>query len=564
MAHSAQVKSRRRPRPHAIHKPNGVLHPRVQAVGPERFGILSVDGAKARSKIMLADFYGRVLIPPTVIEHNQAALERAVQLLREASDRHGLKDHIVAVERTGRYHGPIQRAFAGAGSEVRIVHPFATKQFRQAADPGNKTDDTDLSAIHRAAANGFGLLEHPPDPTFVRLQLLARRRRDLVRKRVAIQQQMHEHLQSFMPGYARCFDDVFDSEIALWAARHFGAAAAIVAAGLPGLAQQLRQAGLRAHAPTLEKILAWARQAPPPQEPASMHHRFFRELDADRMSKVRLIRAPEGELAEPLVLTPYVLLLGIPGISVVSAAELAGEMGPIRHYLKAGAIAGRAGLFPSRHQSDQVDRRHGALVRCANHDLRRAILMIADNLIKYNDHFRVLATGWRLKGKDPRDIHVKVASRFCRIAYQVVAGGTTYRHPCSQQRDYIIQKLIKFSIEHDIPCDRLLRNLDAAVARLPRAARREEAAPLAEELARVQKQRGAGPKLLGEILPAVLARLGVGTVNSSASGEPDPTERRSRRGPNNVVSDPKARSRCQSVTLCRITNVGYGCVGSLP
>jgi hypothetical protein len=215
--------------------------------------------------------------------------------------------------------------------------------------------------------------------------------------------------------------------------------------------------------------------------------------------------------------------MGVPGINVVSAAELAGEMGPIRHYAKAGAITGRAGLFPSRHQSDQVDRRDGALVRCANHGLRRAILMIADNLIKCNDHFRVLAAGWRLKGKDPRDIHVKVAGRFCRIAYHVVAGGMTYRHPCSQQRDYVIQKLIKFSIEHDIESDQFLRNLDAAVARLPRSAHREEASPLAEELARVQEQRGAGPRRLGEILPAVLAKLGVSTVESTASGETDPT-----------------------------------------
>jgi transposase len=523
MAPSTRAKSRRRPRPHAIHKPNGVLHPRVQAVGPEHFGILSVDCAKARSKIMLADFYGRVLIPPTVIEHNQAALGNAVRLLHETSDRHGLKDHIVAVERTGRYHGPIQRAFAKAGSEVRIVHPFATKQFRQPADPGNKTDDTDLSAIHRAAANGFGLCEHQADPTFVRLQLLARRRRDLVRKKVTIQQQMHEHLQSFMPGYAECFDNVFDSEVALWAARTFDSATAIVAAGLPGLTLQLRQAGLRTHTPTLEKVMAWALQAPAAEEPASIHARFFRELDADRISKSRLIEALEGELAESLVLTPYVLLMGIPGISVVSAAEFAGEMGPIQHYVKASAITGRAGLFPSRHQSDQVDHCNGALVRCANRDLRRAILMIADNLIKLNHHFRVLVTGWRLKGKDARDIHVKVASRFCRIAYHVVAGGTTYRHPCSQQRDYVIQKLIRFSMEHDIGSDQLLRNLDAAVARLPRSAHREEAAPLAEELARVQNQRGAGPKRLGEILPAVLARLGVGTVRSSESGEADPT-----------------------------------------
>jgi transposase len=249
---------------------------------------------------------------------------------------------------------------------------------------------------------------------------------------------MHEHLQSFMPGYSQCFNDVFDSEIALGIAKSFDSAAAIVTAGLPGLADKLRQAGLRLHSPTLEKAVAWARQAPTPQEPAAIHRRFFIELDADRMSKIRLIGALECELAEQLVLTPYVLLMGIPGISVVSAAEFAGEAGPIRHYPKATAIAGRAGLFPSRYQSDQVDHRDGALVRCANHDLRRAIMIISENLMKCNDHFRVLATGWRLQGKDPRDTHVKVAGRFCRIAYQLVAGGATYRHPCSNKRDYII------------------------------------------------------------------------------------------------------------------------------
>jgi hypothetical protein len=208
---------------------------------------------------------------------------------------------------------------------------------------------------------------------------------------------------------------------------------------------------------------------------------------------------------------------------VVSAAEFAGEAGPIQHYVKASAIAGRAGIFPSRYQSDQVDHSDGALVRCANHDLRRTILTIADNLIKCNDHFRILATGWRQQGKDPRDTHVKVAGRFCRIAYHMVAGRKTYGHPCSQKRDYIIHKLITFQIAHGIEAGQLLRNLDAAVARLPRSAYREEVAPLAEELARVQKQRGAGPKRLGEILPAVLAKLGAPSVKSITSGEADPT-----------------------------------------
>jgi hypothetical protein len=33
-----------------LQKPRGVIHPRVQQVGPEHFGIVSIDCAKARSK----------------------------------------------------------------------------------------------------------------------------------------------------------------------------------------------------------------------------------------------------------------------------------------------------------------------------------------------------------------------------------------------------------------------------------------------------------------------------------------------------------------------------------
>ena len=255
-----------------------------------------------------------------------------------------------------------------------------------------------------------------------------------------------------------------------------------------------------------------------------LHRRIFHELEADRLAKARSIQAVESDLAAWLARTPYVLLLSIVGINVVSAAEFAGEMGPIERYTKARAISGRAGLFPSRYQSDEVDHRDGTLVRHANHDLRYAILMIADNLIRCSEHFRILAAGWRLKGKNAHELRVQVAGRFCRIAYHMVAGRTTFQHPCTKQKDYIINKLIRFSIEHAIDTDQLLRNLDATMAHLPHSAVREEMIPLAEDLARVQKRRGAGPNVLGMILPAVLSKLEVKLVRSNQSGEPDPTE----------------------------------------
>lgn len=518
------TKSPRRParRPHEIHKPNGSVHPRVQKVGPEHFGIVSVDCAKARSKWMFADFYGNVLIGPTELDHTKPAFGAAAEQIRQASAKHQILDLIVVVERTGRYHHVVKNAFTTLGFEVRVVHPFATKQYRQPADPGNKTDDTDLSAIHRAAVNGFGLAEPATDPTHNRIKLLARHRHDLVRKAVALRCKIREHLHVFMTGFERCFADPFDGDVATTFARHLGSPRAVREAGAGGLERILRNAGVGFQKRTLDKVLAWAERAPDPSDDAPIHQRIAIALDDDRRAKLREIAALESDLAELLARTPYILLLSIPGVNVVSAAEFAGEMGPIGHYASSRSITRRAGLVPSRYQSDQVDRKNGKLIRQANRSLRQAILTIADNLMSCNDYFRGLSERWREAGKDPRHSHVKVGGRFCRIAYQMAASGRVFRHPCCQRRDYILNKLIKFHCEHVTPIVQAQATLAQAVGQLPRSEYAAEAAPLAKELESACRKRGRGPRLLGELLPAVMARLGVDFVESTSSGEVDP------------------------------------------
>ena len=199
----------RRRIPSSVGKPRGVLHPRVQHVGPDHFGIVCFDCAKVRSKFLLADFYGRLLVPPTIVSHTRPALEAAVAQIRQAFQQHQLQDGLIAIERTGRYHRLVQRSFAAAGFETRILHPFVTKQYRQPVDPGNKTDDADLAAIHRATVTGCALLEATRDEAWTTLQLLVRHRRDLVVKGAALNCQIRDHLEAPLPGYAACFDKLW-------------------------------------------------------------------------------------------------------------------------------------------------------------------------------------------------------------------------------------------------------------------------------------------------------------------------------------------------------------------
>jgi hypothetical protein len=124
MATKFKSRARRSRRYLTIVKPSGSLHPRVQKVGSEHFGIVAVDCAKARSKWMLADFYGRILIPPTVVEHNKQGFDSMIAEIGRAIERYSLGDQLVAIERTGIYHLPVKRVFVSNKFDTMIVHPL--------------------------------------------------------------------------------------------------------------------------------------------------------------------------------------------------------------------------------------------------------------------------------------------------------------------------------------------------------------------------------------------------------------------------------------------------------
>jgi len=56
------------------------------------------------------------------------------------------------------------------------------------------------------------------------LQLLIRHRRDLVFKSSAVATQIREHLEAALPGYAACFDKLWESATAWTLVHHFDSA----------------------------------------------------------------------------------------------------------------------------------------------------------------------------------------------------------------------------------------------------------------------------------------------------------------------------------------------------
>jgi hypothetical protein len=276
----------------------------------------------------------------------------------------------------------------------------------------------------------------------------------------------------------------------------------------------LKEDKLQVQSRTVDRLVAWAASAAAADPLCDYLARVWQTLYEDWQAKTRQIKRLELELAGILVKTPYVLLLSHPGINVVTAGELGGEMGPIEHYAHAKAISGRAGLFPSRYQSDEVDRADRPLARFRNVRLRAAWLRVADCLIKCNAYYRGKSELWKRRGVDPRDIHCRVANRVTRTVFQMVSGRRLYQHPSRLDRQYVLQKLLAFHQEHSTPPHEILGHLQEAAVQIPKSERAAEGRPLQKTCQRARRSRRPGSQTIGEILVVVLARLGLGNVQS--------------------------------------------------
>ncbi len=493
---------------------------RIHAVGPAHFGIVTIDCAKHRSILRMRSALGQELLPPSVFTHTHSALKQVLDNVIRVRSQHDLRDIVVAVEQTGHFHQPIVRAFRGAAYDTRIIHPRVSQRFRRALHQGQKTDPHDLDGLYLAVCQGLGLaLRESPD-VYQGLLILTRHRRDLVRRQSKLQTQLRDVAHRYLPGLLDLARLPWNQTPLMTLVRDYLSPRQILDQGFDTLRHNFLKINARIPTKWAERILTWAEQALDGCPLAELWRRRFCDLDDQRKQVHDQIFAVEREEASLLAQTPYLLLLAIPGINVVSAAEYAGEAGPADHYTHPNQITGRAGLVPSRYQSDRVDLRHGPLVKQANRSLRYSLVQIANNLLMHNHHYHARGLIWKRQRKSHGWICVKVAKSFSRLSYGIVMSGEIRQHPSLRDPQAILDKLVAFHRQHGTAGHQIRCDLQAAVEQIPSSRRTAEAAPLQEKLRKLQAAQ-RGPQSLASILTLVLTRL---SVVSSETGESTPCQ----------------------------------------
>jgi transposase len=352
-----------------------------------------VDWASEDHAVSVVNNLGQQIARQTV-EHTAAGLRALVNFL----GKHGVIE--VAIERGD---GPVVDALLDADLTVVVISPNRLKNLRSRyGSAGNKDDRFDayvLADTLRTDRTQLRPLTHDSEATKT-LRATVRARRELVKHRVALCNQLRAHLQAAFPGAVGLFRDL-DSQISLRFLARFDSQERADWLSVKRLAAWLSSVGYcgRKDPADLFAHLQAAPRGPVGPDGAARAH-VTRAMLNVLNQLVEQIVALEAQIAEQLTLHADAhIFQSLPRAGTVRAARLLAEIGDVRgRFPDAASLACLAGVAPSTRQSGK----HKAVTYrwAVNKELRDAVCDFAGDSRRANPWAAKLYNDAITRGKD--------------------------------------------------------------------------------------------------------------------------------------------------------------------
>lgn len=379
-----------------------------------------VDWASEDHAISVVDNRGQEIARKTV-EHTATGLRALVRFL----GKHGVGE--VAIERGD---GPVVDALLDADLTVVVISPNQLKNLRSRyGSAGNKDDRFDafvLADTLRTDRARLRPLTHDSEATKT-LRATVRARRDLVKHRVALCNQLRAHLQAAFPGAVGLFRDL-DSQISLKFLARFDSQERADWLSVKRLAAWLASVGYcgRKDPADLFAHLQNAPRGPVGPDGAARAH-VTRAMFTILTELVEQIATLEAQIAEQLALhTDGHIFTSLPRSGTVRAARLLAEIGDVRgRFPDAASLACLAGVAPSTRQSGK----HKAVTYrwAVNKELRDAVCDFAGDSRRANPWAAKIYNDAIARGKDHPHATRILARAWLGVIWRCWQDQTTYR-----------------------------------------------------------------------------------------------------------------------------------------
>ena len=163
---------------------------------------------------------------------------------------------------------------------------------------------------------------------------------------------------------------------------------------------------------------------------------FLLMQELDRLDLLdKQIQVLEKKIEDLFVQTEGAVILSVPGIGVVTGAELYAEMGDISDFDHAGQLIKMAGTNPIVKQSGGKKPSYFGVSKQGRRTFRNVTYQVGRSLAVNNPEMKQKYLALKERGKHPRQAYIALGNRMIRLAFSMIRNQTLYR---TDQQNYVL------------------------------------------------------------------------------------------------------------------------------
>lgn len=404
---------------------------KLEAITPGTL-IVGVDIAKDTQWARFVDYRGIELGKVLKFQNDKSGFENILASIKAICKNKRLDDVVVGMEPTGHYWKPLANYLLMHEVKVVMVNPYHTKKAKELDDNSQtKSDKKDALTIAKLIRDGRYYEVYMPQDIFAELRVLSNARISLMKRHNALKNTIISVMDEYFPEIKTVFKNPLTGKASMQILKICPFPSLILELGIDGVLAEIKTAVKKTVGRKKAQQLVETARNSIGVRYGTLSAKLKLELMIEELELLtkqleQLENAMESALAE---IRYGEIILGIPGIGVVSAASFLGEIGdPLRfdHPRQISKMAGYNLVEDSSGKS-----KSGTVIsKRGRKNLRNVLYQMAMVMVAVNNEMKELYQYLKTRENNPlkkKQALVVISKKIITVIYNLAKKQTEYK-----------------------------------------------------------------------------------------------------------------------------------------
>lgn len=404
---------------------------KLEAITPNTL-IIGVDIAKKLQWARFTDYRGSELSKALKFYNDKKGFDSILARIEALCKFKKLDKVIVGMEPTGHYWKPLAYYLILNQITVVLVNPYHTKRAKELDDNSpTKSDRKDALTIAKLVSDGRYYEVYMPQDIYAELRVLSNSRISLMRRHNALKNTIMAVMDEYFPEIVSVFKNPLKGKASMQILKSCPFPALILGLGVDGVLVEIKKAVKRTVGIKKARQLVDTAKTSIGVNYGTTAAKLRLELLLEEFELLtRQLAQVEKGMEEALTETGLKeILLGIPGIGVVTAASFLGEIGDPLRFSHPRQISRMAG-YNLVEDSSGKNISGTSISKRGRKNLRNVLYQMARTMVAVNTEMKELYRYLKTRSNNPlkkKQALVVISKKVVTIIHTLVKKRTTYK-----------------------------------------------------------------------------------------------------------------------------------------